>query len=253
MARLDSFHLTPESWPGQDRAVLAGAEARHMLKVLRLGPGREVRCFDGQGREGVFVIRATARDRVDLDKISESFTPRPEAGLTLALGWNKSSRRGWLLEKAVELDAAGILFWRAERGQGRPPENPKESWQEKLVQAAKQCSAPWLPELSVTGDATQLASIAPRFSGCYVLWEESGEQSRLLTPQDLAQGSCLVVVGPEGGLTKAEVDVLCEAGMVPVTLGKRILRYETAALMALALGAHGRNATLHHTLPTTKP
>lgn len=244
MARLDSFHLPPEAWPDQGSGVLAGAEARHMVKVLRLSPGREVRCFDGQGREGVFVIRTTKKDRVDLDKVSESFTPRPEGGLTLALGWTKALRRSWLLEKAVELDAAGILFWRAERGQGGPPDDPKESWQEKLIQAAKQCSATWLPELSVAGNARDLASIAPRYSRCYVLWEESGAQSKLLSPSDLAQGSCLVVVGPEGGLTEAEVETMRKAGMVAVTLGKRILRYETAALMALALGAHGRNAAL---------
>ena len=213
-----------------------------MLKVLRLGVGDEVRCFDGAGREGVFAIRGTGKDRAELELLSESLTPRPENGLTLALGWTKSSRRGWILEKAVELDAAKIVFWRAERGQGRPPEVPKPSWHDKLVQAAKQCSAAWLPELAVIGGASDLAGFAPAHARCYVLWEESRADERLLTPQDLAHGTSLVVVGPEGGMTSDEVEILTRSGMIPVTLGKRILRYETAALMALALGAYARNA-----------
>ncbi len=241
MARTDSFYLPPESWPTQGTALLQGSEARHMVKVLRLGPGTQVRCFDGQGRDGQFIIRKTSRDFAELELASQSVAPPPEHGLTLAVGWSKSSRRGWLLEKAVELDAAGILFWRAERGQGRPPGQPKDTWQDKLVQAAKQCSAVWLPRLAVTGDVRDLAAFAPGYAQCYVLWEESAGQSPLLRPKDLASGPSLVVVGPEGGLTLNEVDVLRQSGMKTASLGKRILRYETAALMTMALSAYARN------------
>lgn len=233
MARLDSFYLPPASWRPPFR--MEGDEARHLAKVLRLGPGAQVRCFDGEGREGLFTVESV-KGGVTLRQDSESMTPRPAIETWLALGWNKSTRRGWLMEKAVELGAAGILFWEAERSQGGMPVAPKDSWKAQLVAGAKQCGNPWLPELEmVPGGPEAVIERCAEFEHRWLLWE-SLDIRRSLTREDLTgAGRRVFVLGPEGGLTEAEALSFQTAGFTAVTLGPRPLRWETAALLSLGL------------------
>lgn len=245
MARLNSFYLPPEVWPESGPTVLDGAEARHLTSVLRAEPGTTVRLFDGQGRHGIFRLLKTGKHGCHLEPMHVETLPRPGNRPILALGWNKSSRRDWLLEKAVELQAGGLAFWQAARSQGRLPTEIKESWTMKLAQAAKQCGNPWLPEMTVLpGGVDALVEFAARTRRCYVLWENAvgDDQSPLLHPDNLMPGPCLLVVGPEGGLEPMEVNRLQTAGMKPVSLGFSVLRWETAALYALSLAYHARQA-----------
>lgn len=240
--RLNSFHLPPDQWPDQGPAVLRGAEARHLAKVLRHTPGDTVRLFDGAGREGLFTVAETSKSRVHLDPVEITQHPHRANGLVLALGFNKSSRRGWLLEKSVEFQAGGVAFWQGIRSQGRLPNQPKESWDDKLVQAAKQCGNPWLPQLAVLdGGAEGVTRFAAGFDSPILLWE-SQQTARLLEPADLMRGRTLVVVGPEGGLDDSEAKAFMKAGFKAMTLGDSVLRWETAALHCLSLGFAARQA-----------
>ncbi|MFZ5427249.1 MAG: 16S rRNA (uracil(1498)-N(3))-methyltransferase [Thermodesulfobacteriota bacterium] len=233
MARTDSFHLPPDKWTIPFR--LEGDEARHLSKVLRLGPGAVARLFDGRGREGLFRVESV-KNGVTLELISESVQARPGSETWLALAWNKSTRRGWLLEKAVELGAAGILFWESSRGQGGMPDAPKQSWTAQLVAGAKQCANPWLPELEmVQGGIEGLIGWTAGFESRFLPWESS-EATRTITPESLtSQGRRVFVIGPEGGLTGDEAARFASAGFQHVTLGPRPLRWETAALLCLGL------------------
>jgi len=240
MARLNTYHLPQDRWPGgSEPAHLDGPEARHLLGVLRARVGETVRLFDGFGRHGLFEVAAiNGKSHAELRLVSESIEPAPTRGVTLALGWNKASRRDWLLEKGVELGALGILFWQAARSQGDMPREAKESWSEKCVQAAKQCQTAWLPALGmVPGGAEGLARIAADYDGCYVLYEGASQEA-LLDPVQLATGRSLVVLGPEGGLEDREVALLDGAGFRQMSLGPLPLRWETAALSCLALAHH---------------
>lgn len=246
MARLNSYHLPPELWPARTeaRVLLTGPEARHLLGVLRAQVGDSLRLFDGAGRWGLFQVAAVSgKAQAELVVQSLHEEPRPTSGLVLALGWNKAARRDWLLEKAVELDALGLVFWTAARSQGQTPTEAKASWQDKCVQAAKQCGTAWLPELGVVaGGVDGLIRVAATFDGCYML-DECAPTDALPDPERLAAGRNLVVIGPEGGLERAEAQRLAQAGFVPLSLGPRPLRWETAALYCLGLAhfaAHKR-------------
>lgn len=238
MSRLNSFYLEAQHWPSQgEEGLLQGPEAHHLSQVLRTPAGTTVRLFDGLGREGLFEVLDTAKKRVRLRLLSETHHPRPANGLTVALGWSKSSRRGWILEKSAELQAAGILFWQAKRSQGALPV-VKESWQEKLIQAGKQCGSNWLPELDcIKGGVAGLCEYADRFENKLLLWE-SNRASTLLCTEGLTKGSTLAVIGPEGGLDDQEADMLLARGFSAITLGASILRWETAALHCLSLAFH---------------
>jgi 16S rRNA (uracil1498-N3)-methyltransferase len=241
MTASTSFYLPPDQW----RApwILKGPEARHMLRVMRLDVGDEARLFDGRGREGLFTIVGVGKDKAELDVLELKEVGAPAVRTTLAAGYAKSARRGWLLEKAVELHAWRVAFWRAERSQGALADAPKDSWMEKCVQAAKQCGNPWLPELDVLpSGVSQLSHYACKFDRVFVLWE-SASKDNLLLPEDFrSPGEYLLVVGPEGGLSRGEAETLQKAGAEVKSLGGSILRAETAALLALGTAYLGGEA-----------
>ncbi|MEW5772673.1 MAG: 16S rRNA (uracil(1498)-N(3))-methyltransferase [Thermodesulfobacteriota bacterium] len=232
------FYLEPERW--SDPWVLDGAEARHALKAVRLGVGDGLRLFDGCGREGEFRIVKVGKDRAELEPVELREAPRPEAQVHLALGWSRQARRSWLLEKAVELGAAGLWFWRAERSQGDPPDEPKEGWIAKMIAGAKQSGNLLLPETGIIeGGLSGLVEFGRGFDRRRLCSEAA--LAPLVRPVDLAApGRILVVVGPEGGLTCEETMALKTGGFMGVSLGQGVLRWETAALAALGLAFWAR-------------
>jgi len=234
MGRLDAFYLEPEKW--REPYLLTGGEAAHLVRVLRKKPGETVRLFDGLGREGVFRILDAKKDNVVLELLETGQEPEPVVQVWLAVGFAKSARRGAFLEKAVELGAAGIVFWQAAHSQGVMPHTVKDSWRDQMLAAAKQCGAARLPGIRcVPGGAAGVAALGPDFDRRFVLWEDADAHA-LPTVGDMADpGRVLAVIGPEGGLTGAEADLFRESGFCAKSLGRRILRFETAALAVLSL------------------
>lgn len=190
--------------------------------------------MDGQGRTGLFRILGMDKKEVRLARISENEAPAPAFPLVLAVGWAKNIRRGFLLEKAVELGAAGIWFWEAERSQGAPPDQGKDGWERQLVAAAKQCGTSWLPEIRSLGGPRDVIDAAAGFSCRVLCWEH--EQTRIIHPDDLTHaGGTVAVLGPEGGLEQKEAQIFQAHDFSPRTLGPNILRFETAAVFLLSL------------------
>ena len=230
-----TFYLPPGFWREPYR--LEGTEARHAARALRLRPGDEIRLLDGQGREGAFRITAVGRQGVELEALGVSLHARPASRPILAAGWTKAARRGWILEKAVEFEAAGIWLWQAQRSQFPLPPDLGESWQGQLIAGAKQCRNPWLPELrALPGGVRELIVAA---SGCerrLALLESDHCPTAALTPDLLGgPGDTVYAIGPEGGFTPDEARELADAGFMGVTLGRRVLRWETAAMLCLGL------------------
>jgi 16S rRNA (uracil1498-N3)-methyltransferase len=235
MSRLNSFYLSSEKW--FPPYILKGAEAHHLSTVLRIRPGTTVRLFDGSGREGSFSVEESSRKTVCLAPQDITCCPPRKTELYVAPGWTKSARRGWFLEKAVELGAAGIFFWQAGHSQGTVPDTPKESWTARMITAAKQCGTPWLPELGTEpGGLKRLMRSIGTVDHTCVLWEGEQKEHRL-TPDLLNRpGRTLLVLGPEGGFAREEEESFADLGLTPYSLGPRVLRWETAAILCLGLG-----------------
>ena len=234
-----TFFLEPDLW--HEPYELDASESHHLTRVLRIREGEDVRVLDGRGREGRFRVLPYKKNAkaVALRLLDEWTYPEPESKVILAAGWTKAARRGWILEKAVEFEASGIWLWQAERSQFPVPSDIKESWQGQLAAGAKQCRNPWLPELrTMPGGVDELIALAEEL-GCehrHVLVESGHKSVMSLTPDTLGQpGRTLCVVGPEGGFTAQEVEKLTRAGFLPATLGERVLRWETAAVLCLGL------------------
>ena len=232
MSRLNSFHLAPALW--REPFSLDGEEFHHLSRVLRSKSGDTVRLFDGRGRWGLFRIAGLGKRGAALELLEERVEPAPPSPLTLAVGWSKALRRGFLLEKAVELGASAVWFWQAARSQGEAPERGKEGWDRQLAAAAKQCGAVWLPEIRTFSAAPDMIRAAGREKSRVLCWEK--ENARLIDPDTLAdKRGCVAVLGPEGGLDDGEARLFVEQGFAPAGLGPNILRFETAAVFILSL------------------
>lgn len=231
-----TFFLPPESW--HEPWQLDAREAQHLSRVLRIRSGEEIRVLDGKGREGRFVVQKATKNGVTLKFVDSWMHPRPQKQIILAAGWTKAARRGWFLEKAVEFEATGLWMWQAEHSQFPMPETIPNAWQGQLISGIKQCRNPWMPELRLfpQGLEALLAAVQEKQPEQKMVLLEQGFATVPLNPKNLGSpGLTICVIGPEGGFTQKEVDRLQEAEFQPITLGKRVLRWETAAILSLGL------------------
>ena len=230
----------PETPPDQEggEVFLSRDQARHGALVLRLAPGAEVVLT---GAAGLAPAKVTT---VDFEGRGSKKTPRlgvvltgpwtgrePEtAGPRLALALIQGPRFDWAAEKAAELGAALLIPLITERikaADGRPGPAKQERWQRLAEEARKQCGRVGPMKVGPVATIPELSALPG--PGLFL---SPGGPSR--TPRFSAGTSPLLVIGPEGGLTPAEEEVLASAGFQPWSLGSTILRSETAALTALA-------------------
>ncbi len=208
---------------------LDGGQANYLGNVMRLAEGAEVLLFDGESGEWLARIAEATRKRMTL--AVESKTRQPEAipDVWLAFAPVKRTQTDWLVEKATELGAAWLLPLITRR---TIAERVKlERLQAIAIEAAEQCGRTRLPEIAEPVALKQLLAGRDADRRLYFADEQGGEP-----PIDaFAPGPALIVTGPEGGFTDEERDAIRGAdNAVPVSLGPRILRAETAALAALA-------------------
>lgn len=234
MPTIHSFYLPPGNW--HEPFVLTEAEAHHLVNVLRIKTGATVRLFDGQGRHGTFTITAINKKHAELQPVSILSTPPQTHRVTLAAGFSKALRRSWFLEKAVELQAHAIWLWQGDYSQATIPEKEKNSWNATLINAAKQCESLWLPGiLTLANGLDELTTRLDSFEKAFFLYE--GDTGGVFLKQEdvSAPGDILLIVGPEGGFSPREVDLLHQARIPAVSLGGSILRWETAAVLTLGI------------------
>lgn len=233
-----TFYLAPEHWT--EPYTLPPQEARHLAQALRLGVGEQISVLDGQGRMGLFRVATVRKQHVTLDFESESHIPQQPARAIMALAWSKAVRRGFFMEKAVELGVHSIWSWNADHSQGRMPDTVRESWHGQMVAGAKQCDNPWVPQVEslhrgVEQLVAQTAEPARNIAQSILLLEHQNGIPLLAPSQAGQEGDTVYVIGPEGGFSARELEALSGGGFIAASLGKRILRCETAAMLCLGI------------------
>ncbi len=231
---MNTFYLPAEDWGAH--CTLPPQEARHLAQVLRMRAGEQVRLMDGQGREGLFTIAAVSRKSVTLTRDEETTHPQPAARAVMALAFSKAGRRGFFIEKAVELGAAEIWLWQGDHSQGRLPADMAENWQGQLIAGMKQSGNPWMPQVRAFPQGVEAMLQAAASADWRLLPWEQQHDVPMLTPDMLGRaGTTVYVIGPEGGFSERELTRMRGEGFQPVSFGKRILRCETAATLCLGL------------------
>jgi 16S rRNA (uracil1498-N3)-methyltransferase len=208
-------------------AVVEGDEAHHARAVLRLKVGDEVRVADGAGRAGVAVVSGIGREALCLEVTAiEELLPDRAALITVAVAAPKGDRLADLVRGLTELGVGTIQLLQTERGE-RLPGNA-DRLRRIAAEALKQCRRSHLPGIVPACTITALAA-----SGALLrVLDRAGAPPRTGAPAPVT-----LVVGPEGGLTTAELAELAAAGAVATRLAGPILRIETAALAAAAVWA----------------
>jgi 16S rRNA (uracil1498-N3)-methyltransferase len=218
-----------------NRATLDASAHRHLIKVLRLAPRATIQIFDGDGTEIDARIETVGKASVVVSLGERRRIPWPVCAITLLVSPPRGERMDLIVQKTTELGVRIIQPVTTERGMVKPSPHQRKRWQTIAEEAARQSGR---AEIPVIGDPVGLAhalSFAVLMADRrLLLWE--GERGQAL-PQALADGprKVALLVGPEGGFAAGEVGLAREAGFASVGLGPRILRSETAAIVAVAL------------------
>ena len=234
------FFVEPDRVQG-GRVRIDGPDAEQIRRVLRLRVGAEIAIFDGTGQEIQARIEAVSSSEVVAVTGAISYPPTESARRVLLLqALLKGEKTDWVVEKATELGAAAVLLFPADRSvvqlREERSERKLERWRRIAKEAAEQSGRVRVPEvvlLPTLAGAIEAAHGAALFLADESLARNSrGPTGGNETPVSI--GSEAVLVGPEGGWTPGERGLALSHDAHPISLGPRILRAETAALVALA-------------------
>lgn len=237
--------------------VLDGPEGRHAGSALRVRPGEQIRVGDGRGVVAECEVTTVDSGRVEARVIARNVVPRRSPEVTVIQALPKSERSELAVELATEAGADRIVPWQSDRcvsrWSGPKIEKGRTKWANAARAAAKQSRSAWEPEIGELVDSKSLVALvkAEVADGgtVLVLHEDGAVPFASAATAAPGQGRVLLVVGPEGGVSDAEISALTEVGARAVILGPEVLRTSTAA--AVALGALGVLTTRWSDSPTT--
>ncbi len=209
---------------------------RHLIQVLRMTAGAELRVFNGRGGEFEARIESVAKRSAQLriglrhDEVVES-----PLHVTLVQGIGKGDRMDWAIQKAVELGVSEVVPIQSERcnvnlNQERQHKR-LEHWRGVMISACEQSGRTMIPHLHAVTQFEQWCT-SERMGQAFILDPEAAQSLPTLLAE---RGPISVLVGPEGGFSTAEISHASAHGCIPVRLGPRVLRTETAGLAAIAL------------------
>ncbi len=228
------FFVTPEEMTG-DTIVLTGENAAH-AKVLRLKAGEQVLVCDGEGRECLCAVVDTNWNLEILER-RESDT-EPAVKVSVYMAFPKADKLEHVIQKATELGAYEIVAFPSARCVSRPDEKSLkkklERWQKIAASAAEQSGRGRIPEVVVLGSFAEALNRGKETDLPMLFYENERATTLHMALTENEYKSAALLTGPEGGLEEKEVEKAMDAGWKVCTLGKRILRCETAPLCALS-------------------
>ncbi|HAE44332.1 MAG TPA: 16S rRNA (uracil(1498)-N(3))-methyltransferase [Lachnospiraceae bacterium] len=222
--------------------TVEGSDVNHIRNVLRMKAGEDIEAVDENGRVSTCRIREIQADRILADLLfSEENAAELSNRITLYMGLPKFDKMELVIQKAVELGAYRIVPVSMKRCvvklDPRKAENRVKRWQSIAESAAKQAKRGLIPEVSSVisfRDAVKEAGECDHILFPYECAEDISKTRDFLR-EIKAQESVAVFIGPEGGFDPSEVEAAGDAGAHIITLGRRILRTETAAITAMSI------------------
>jgi len=234
--------FVPISLLAADQVVLPPEIARQVSRVLRLRSGQRIVLFGGDGAEVEATLGETGGKEISVT-LGERRTPDVDLRVRLhvAVAVLKGEKLDWTIQKLTELGATSILLMLTERtistaGEERWPKR-MERYRRIAREATEQCGGVRVPDVHEPRSLADLAANTELAACRLILDPLSGR--KLLDAIPGTAHSLLLFVGPEGGFSQGEVALAQEHGVEPVSLGKRVLRAETAAIAAAAVAAAG--------------
>ena len=238
--------FVPSHYIFGDYALIRGQEALHIYKVLRLKPGEKIRIFDGNGSEYHCEIRKTKKDLVEVIILNKLLgNPEPPVNTTLFQCIPKGNKMDFIVQKATELGITTIVPVISSRvvvklDDMKRVTNRIERWEKIALEACKQSDRSYIPRINkilLLKDCIK-TEMALNSQLQLVLWEEEKKAYFKNILKRCVNDNIYNVsfyVGPEGGFTTEEVDLLKKSGNITVSMGPRFLRTETATISFLSI------------------
>ena len=217
-------------------AIMKGRDAEH-VKVLRMRPGEDMIICDGQGTDYRCRLVSADKEQVEAEVIEVVRCPaEPSVKVTVLCGLPKGDKTDYIIQKCVEAGAYEIMFFSSKRCIARADnlEKKLERWQRISEEAAKQSGRGIIPQVSWAGDFTAVLDTAVK-KDLGLFMYETGEREALNTVLDANKQieTAAIITGPEGGFEEFEAKLAKVCGLHICSMGERILRCETAPVVAL--------------------
>ena len=233
---MSEFFYVPAEHIIDQHIAIEGEEARHIAKVLRKQPGDRIWVVDGAGKAYETVIRLVTPEMIECEVLFEHHHfHEPDIDVTLAVAQLKNpSRMDWIIEKATELGVRTIIPLQTLRTIARSPK--EDRWNNIALAAMKQSGRSMLPVISPPKDLPTVLEETANVDMKLIPYERTdhilfiAEALKNRKPPRTA----VILIGPEGGFTEEEVSMAEKAQFTQVSLGRRRLRTETAAVIAVS-------------------
>ncbi len=232
---LPRFHVSQLT--GNSSIELSRQDARHALNVLRLRVGDELQLFDGLGHEGKGRITNCGPSGVAVEvQAIDSISRELSGQLDLFVSLPKGDRQKTLVDMLVQLGVHSLTPLKCQRSVAQPTSEALKRIERWAIESNKQCGRNQLMQIKPSIAVSEL----PHQKSCGLFAHPHGTSNPLLSTlnnPDSPHQSLQAAIGPEGGFTDDECGLLIELGWQPVSLGNRILRIETAAVMVASIWA----------------
>lgn len=235
------FFVAPEQ-VGAEKIQVTGTDVNHMKNVLRMKPGEKLEVSDGGRYHYICRIEAFEEEQAVLAICEKQEADRElSSRLYLFQGLPKADKMELIIQKAVELGAFAVIPVATKRAVVRldekKAEKKRQRWQAIAESGAKQSGRSRIPEVYPVMDFKEALSFSEKLDISlipYELAEGMGDTRKVIS--SIKPGSSVgIFIGPEGGFEVSEIESAVQKGVYPVTLGKRILRTETAGLAILSV------------------
>ena len=217
---------------------LTGENLRH-ARVLRLKPGEKLLVCDGQGREALCAVGEVESSEMELEFLERRDSEtEPAVRVSVYMAFPKADKLEHVIQKATGLGAYEIVAFPSARCVSRPDEKSLkkklERWQKIAASAAEQSGRGRIPQVITLGSFQEALERAAQADKALLFYENEHAVTLRMALEEGSWSTASLLTGPEGGLEEAEVEQARKAGFQVCTLGKRILRCETAPLCALS-------------------
>ncbi len=222
----------------ENTIILDGEDVNHITRVLRFQVGDEITCCDGMGNDYISKIKALDKKEVVCEIVSKrKADTEPEIKVVLIQGVPKAAKMDYIIQKTTELGISEIYPCEMSRCVSKIDGIKKiERWQKISREAAKQSGRGIVPEVHEPISISEAIEVLKSVDVAFVPYEcDEGNKLRPILNSVKKPKSAAFIIGPEGGFDKSEIDEIIKNGIHTVSLGKRILRTETAGEAVLSM------------------
>jgi len=232
------FYVPPENISDKTFRI-TGEDVHHLVTVLRYAVGDKLKLFDGQGKTMIGVIDLISKDEIKGTLLRSAAMEKPGIAVHLYQAVPKGERFDWFVEKAAELGVAKVTPLITARSViTEVAEQKLERWRRLGKAACQQCGRAGLMEIEKPVEFSPLLGRGPMPVAALniIAWEsESSKTLKEAFEERKVVKEANIFIGPEGGFSVKEIELAKASGLIPVTLGTRILRSETAGLLSTIL------------------